>query len=142
MQHLLRKQIITGALLLCISFASMAQRGDVYQPFHDDLPYYLGMSIGLNNNYLNFNRNVAINPLLSVDGSGTDVTLDAKVYEDKSYFLEMHAKYQNTEMEIWLHRQHGDLEETMKFLKNLNQLTGEMLDFMKRHRLRSEVSED
>jgi hypothetical protein len=70
------------------------------------------------------------------------VTLDAKVYEDKSYFLEMHAKYQNTEMEIWLHRQHGDLEETMKFLKNLNQLTGEMLDFMKRHRLRSEVSED
>ena len=58
MQHLLRKQIITGALLLCISFASMAQRGDVYQPFHDDLPYYLGMSIGLNNNYLNFNRNI------------------------------------------------------------------------------------
>ena len=58
MQHLLRKQIITGALLLCISFASLAQRGDVYQPFHDELPYYLGMSIGLNNNYLNFNRNI------------------------------------------------------------------------------------
>ena len=58
MQHLLLKQIITGALLLCISFASMAQRGDVYQPFHDELPYYLGMSIGLNNNYLNFNRNI------------------------------------------------------------------------------------
>lgn len=58
MQHLLRKQIITGALLLCISFASIAQRGDVYQPFHDELPYYLGMSIGLNNNYLNFNRNI------------------------------------------------------------------------------------
>jgi hypothetical protein len=58
MQHLLRKQIITGALLLCISFASIAQRGEVYQPFHDELPYYLGMSIGLNNNYLNFNRNI------------------------------------------------------------------------------------
>ena len=58
MHHLLRKQIITGALLLCISFASIAQRGDVYQPFHDELPYYLGMSIGLNNNYLNFNRNI------------------------------------------------------------------------------------
>ena len=58
MQHLLRKQIITGALLLCISFASLAQRGDVYQPFHDELPYYLGMSIGLNNSYLNFNRNI------------------------------------------------------------------------------------
>ncbi|WP_396209388.1 OmpP1/FadL family transporter [Flavobacterium sp.] len=27
---------------------------------------------------VNFNRNVAINPLLSVDGSGTDVTLDAQ----------------------------------------------------------------
>ena len=58
MQHLLRKQIITGALLLCISFASMAQRGEVYQPFHDELPYYLGMSIGLNNSFLNFNRNM------------------------------------------------------------------------------------
>jgi hypothetical protein len=58
MQHLLRKQIITGALLLCISFASIAQRGEVYQPFHDELPYYLGMSIGLNNNYLNFSRNI------------------------------------------------------------------------------------
>jgi len=57
MQHLLRKQIITGALLLCISFASMAQRGEVYQPFHDELPYYLGMSIGVNNSYFNFNRN-------------------------------------------------------------------------------------
>ena len=57
MQHLLRKQIITGALLLCISFASIAQRGDVYQPFHDELPYYLGMSIGLNNSFFNFNRN-------------------------------------------------------------------------------------
>jgi hypothetical protein len=62
MQHLLRKQIITGiitgSLLLCISFASLAQRGEVYQPFHDELPFYLGMSIGLNNNYLNFNRNI------------------------------------------------------------------------------------
>jgi len=67
MQHLLRKQIITGALLLCISFASMAQRGDVYQPFHDDLPYYLGMSIGLNNNYLNFNRSTEFsNPTAGV----------------------------------------------------------------------------
>ena len=58
MQHLLRKQIITGALLLCISFASMAQRGEVYQPFHDELPYYLGFNVGVNNNYLNFNRNI------------------------------------------------------------------------------------
>jgi len=59
MQHLLRKQIITGALLLCISFASVAQRGEVYQPFHDEKPFYGGYSIGLNNSYLNFNRNIA-----------------------------------------------------------------------------------
>jgi len=58
MQHLLRKQIITATLLVCISFASLAQRGEVYQPYHDELPYYLGMSIGLNNSYLNFNRNL------------------------------------------------------------------------------------
>ena len=58
MQHLLRKQIITGALLLCISFASMAQRGDVYQPFYDEDLFYLGFNVGINNNYYNFNRNV------------------------------------------------------------------------------------
>ena len=58
MQHLLRKQIITGALLLCISFASLAQKGDVYQPFRDEKPFYGGYSIGLNNSYLNFNRNI------------------------------------------------------------------------------------
>ena len=62
MQHLLRKQIITGiitgSLLLCISFASVAQRGEVYQPFSDEQRFYRGMSIGLNNSYLNFNRNI------------------------------------------------------------------------------------
>ncbi len=58
MQYLLRKQIIIGVFLLCSSFPSLAQRGDVYQPFHDDLPYYLGMSIGVNNSFFNFNRNI------------------------------------------------------------------------------------
>ena len=58
MQHLLRKQIITGALLLCTSFASMAQRGEVYQPFYDEDLFYLGFNVGVNNNYYNFNRNV------------------------------------------------------------------------------------
>ena len=58
MQHLLRKQIMTGALLLCISFASMAQRGEVYQPFYDEDFFYLGFNVGVNNNYYNFNRNV------------------------------------------------------------------------------------
>jgi len=36
----------------------MAHRGEVYQPFHDELPYYLGFNVGVNNNYLNFNRNI------------------------------------------------------------------------------------
>jgi hypothetical protein len=58
MQHLLRKQIITGALLLCISFVSMAQRGNVNQPFYDEDLFYLGFNVGINNNYYNFNRNV------------------------------------------------------------------------------------
>jgi hypothetical protein len=58
MQHLLRKQIITGALLLCISFASMAQKGNVNQPFYDEDLFYLGFNVGINNNYYNFNRNV------------------------------------------------------------------------------------
>jgi len=64
MQYLLRKQIIIGVFLLCSSFASLAQRGEVYQPYHDELPFYLGMSIGVNNSFYNFNRNVEfINPV-------------------------------------------------------------------------------
>lgn len=67
------------------------------------------------------------------------VTLDAKIYEDKGYSLELHAKYFSTEMEIWLHTHHGELDETLKFLKSLNQLTWDMMEFMKRHNLRSPI---
>jgi hypothetical protein len=67
------------------------------------------------------------------------VTLDAKMYEDRTYWLELHAKYFGTEIEIFLHKHHGELDEAMRYLKSLNQLTGDMIDFMKRHDLRSPV---
>lgn len=67
------------------------------------------------------------------------VTLDAKIYEDKSYWLELNAKYYNSEMEIWVHKHHGELDEAMKFLKSLNQLTWDMMEFMKQHNLRSPI---
>lgn len=67
------------------------------------------------------------------------VTLDAKVYEDKSYWLEMNAKYCDSEIVIWVHKHHGELDEAMKFLKSLNQITGDMIEFMKRHNLRSPI---
>jgi len=70
------------------------------------------------------------------------VTLDAKIYEDKSYWLELHAKYHNSEIEIWVHKHHGELDEAMKFLKSLNQLTGDMIDFIKRHNLRKPIELD
>ena len=44
-----------------------------------------------------------------------------------------------TEMEIWVHKHHGELDEAMKFLKSLNQLTGDMMEFMKQHNLRSAI---
>jgi hypothetical protein len=52
MQHLLRKQIILIVLLVASSVSVFAQNDEVFQPDHDDLPYYLGMSIGLSNSYL------------------------------------------------------------------------------------------
>ena len=69
------------------------------------------------------------------------VTLDAKVYQNKSYFLELHAKYFDTEMEIWLHDRHGCLDEATKYLRSLNRLTGDMLDFIGKHNLRSEIEQ-
>jgi hypothetical protein len=56
MQYLLRSKISYIIISLCISSAALAQRDEVFQPDHDDLPYYFGMSIGLSNNYLAFNR--------------------------------------------------------------------------------------
>lgn len=56
MQHLLRNKISLFILALGISSAAVAQSDEVFQPDHDDLPYYFGMSIGFSNNYLAFNR--------------------------------------------------------------------------------------
>ena len=69
------------------------------------------------------------------------VTLDAKVFENKTYFLELHAKYFDTEMEIWLHDTHGSIDETTKYLRSLNRLTGDMLDFIGKHNLRSPIKD-
>lgn len=67
MQYLLRNQIGLFLISLCISSAAIAQRDEVFQPDHDDLPYYFGMSIGLSNNYLAFNRANRFLPNASVD---------------------------------------------------------------------------
>jgi hypothetical protein len=69
------------------------------------------------------------------------ITLDAKVFENKTYWLEMHAKYFDTEMEIWLHDTHASLDEATKYLRSLNRLTGDMLDFIGKHNLRSPIKD-
>ena len=61
MQHLLRKQIIIIGIFILTSLSLIAQKGETFQPDHDDLPYYLGISIGLGFNQLNFERNSYFN---------------------------------------------------------------------------------
>lgn len=56
MQYLLRNKISIAILCVCFSSAAMAQRDEVFRQYHDDLPYYFGLSIGLVNHNLNFNR--------------------------------------------------------------------------------------
>jgi hypothetical protein len=56
MQYLLRNKISLAILCLCISSAALAQRDEVFRPNHDNNPYYFGISIGIGNNYLAFNR--------------------------------------------------------------------------------------
>lgn len=56
MQHLLRKQIISIALLIMSTLLVNAQKNEVFQPDHDDMPYYLGISLGYGMNNLNFER--------------------------------------------------------------------------------------
>ena len=67
MQYLLRNKISLFIIGLCISSAALAQRDEVFQPNHDELPYYFGMSIGFSNNYLAFNRANRFLPTSSAD---------------------------------------------------------------------------
>ena len=69
------------------------------------------------------------------------VILDAKIHKDGNYWLELHAKYFDSEIEIFLHPRHGQLDEAMKYLKSLNQLTEDMMEFIKRNNLRTPITE-
>ena len=61
MQHLLRKQIISIVLLFIANLSVKAQKNEVFQPDHDDMPYYLGISLGFSLNKLNFERSSFFN---------------------------------------------------------------------------------
>lgn len=67
------------------------------------------------------------------------ITLDAKYRQDKSYSMELNAKYIDSEMEIFLCSGHGSAEEVRKYLKSLNELTADMLEFMDQHHIRTAV---
>ena len=56
MQYLLWKQIILSVCLLSISFVSIAQSDEVYRPYNDEKPVYLGLNIGLTSSYMHFDR--------------------------------------------------------------------------------------
>ena len=56
MQHLLRKQIILWVSFVLLSVSTFAQIDETFQQDHDQLPYYLGMSLGLSNSYLSLKR--------------------------------------------------------------------------------------
>ena len=56
MQYLLRKQIIILIAFMGFASAAFSQSDEVFQPDHDDLPYYLGMSLGMSNSFLSFKR--------------------------------------------------------------------------------------
>ncbi len=63
MQHLLRKQIILLVALLSIGLAALSQTDEVYRPYNDERPIYLGLNVGLINGYMNFERgNAFLNP--------------------------------------------------------------------------------
>jgi hypothetical protein len=72
MQYLLRKQIIILIAFLGFASAAFSQNDEVYQPEHDDLPYYLGMSLGMSNSFLSFKRNTSF--LVPTNGAVNTIT--------------------------------------------------------------------
>lgn len=55
MHYLLRKQVILFALFIICTLAVSAQK-QRYRPYHDDLPYYFGLTLGYNNSFLHQNK--------------------------------------------------------------------------------------
>ena len=72
MQYLLRKQIIILIVFLGFASAAFSQTDEVFQPDHDDLPYYLGMSLGMSNSFLSFKRST--NFLVPPSGAVNTIT--------------------------------------------------------------------
>jgi len=58
MHYLLRKQVIIAVILFLVgaSTAKAQYMKEVYRPYHDDMTYYFGLSLGYNSTYLNFNK--------------------------------------------------------------------------------------
>ena len=72
MQHLLRKQIILLVALLSIGLAALSQTDEVYRPYNDEKPVYLGLNIGLSSGYMNFDR--GLNFTVPKDGQAKWIT--------------------------------------------------------------------
>jgi hypothetical protein len=56
MQYLLRKQIISIALLILTSLSVNAQKNEVFRPDYDEMRTHIGAYMGAGINYLNFER--------------------------------------------------------------------------------------
>jgi hypothetical protein len=61
MHHLLRKQVIFPVILLFVAIGPLHAQymKEVYRPYHDDMTYYFGLTLGYNSTFLNFNRSPA-----------------------------------------------------------------------------------
>ena len=61
MHHLLRKQVIFPVILFFVATGSLHAQymKEIYRPYHDDMTYYFGLSLGYNSTFLNFNRSPA-----------------------------------------------------------------------------------
>lgn len=65
------------------------------------------------------------------------VILDAKYRQDKSYSIGLNAKYFDSELKIDLWRHDAYTDEARRFIKSLNALTADMLEFMDKHHIRT-----
>lgn len=56
MHHLLRKQVILLLFILFHCSQSLFAQRDIYRRYHDDLPYYFGLSLGYNYSSLHIDK--------------------------------------------------------------------------------------
>ena len=76
-----------------------------------------------------------------IPGQKSFVVLDGRVRNSEDFWVELHAQFGTgtSGIDININR-YSNIPEVLEFIKGLHRLTGDLVDFVEAHHLKTEVS--